>query len=96
MSLHVTCGISQGSTVGPLMYIIYMNDEHTSLKTCKYHLYADDTVLYISGNVTDTIKQLCADLESFKKCCDKNKLILNVKKTKYVTFGLKSQTKIFF
>ena len=70
-----------------------MNDVYTSSKSCKYHLYADDAVVYISGHVVDTTKQLCAYLESFKKWCDKNKLTLNVKKTKYVTFGFKSQTR---
>ena len=93
---NVTCGIPQGSTVGPLMYIINMNDVSTSLKYCKYQLYADDTVLYLSGNIVnidDVTNRLCMDLKSFKTWCDMNKLTLNVKKTKYITFGLKSQTR---
>ena len=92
-SVRVTCGIPQGSTIGPLMYIIYMNDVYTSLKCCKYKLYADDTVLYMSGEIDCITNQLCDDLKSFKTWCDKNKLTLNVKKTKYITFGLKSQTR---
>ena len=93
---NVMCGIPQGSTVGPLMYIIYMNDVSTSLKYCKYQPYADDTVLYLSGNIVnidDVTNRLCMDLKSFKTWCDMNKLTLNVKKTKYITFGLKSQTR---
>ena len=92
-SSYITCGIPQGSTVGPLLYIIYMNDVYTSLKYCKYKLYADDTVIYISGNSELDTPKLCADLSMFKKWCDQNKLTLNIKKTKYVTFGLKSQTR---
>ena len=91
--VHIACGIPQGSTVGPLMYIIYMNDVSSSLKNCKYQLYADDTVIYISGDMELTTGKLCADLNTFKNWCDKNKLTLNIKKTKYVTFGLKSQTR---
>ena len=68
----------------------------TSLKNCKYQLYADDTVLYLSDsivNIKDATDRPCADLVSFKQWCDKNKLTLNVKKNKYVIFGLKSQTR---
>ena len=93
---NVTCGIPQRSTVGPLMYIIYMNDISTSLKNCKYQLYADDTVLYLSENclcINDATNRMCTDLGTFKKWCDKNKLTMNVKKNKYVIFGLKSQTR---
>ena len=79
--------------VGPLMYIIYMNDISSSLKYCKYQLYADDTVLYLSGELDVITDQMCSDLSLFKKWCDKNKLTLNIKKTKYITFGLKSQTR---
>ena len=70
-----------------------MNDVYTSLKCCKYKLYADDTVLYMSGEIDCITNQLCDDLKSFKTWFDKNKLTLNVKKTKYITFGLKSQTR---
>ena len=70
-----------------------MNDVSTSLKNCKYQLYADDTVIYISSDIDETIGKLCTDLNSFKNWCDMNKLTLNIKKTKYVTFGLKSQTR---
>ena len=91
--VHIACGIPQGSTVGPLMYIIYMNDVSSSLKNCKYQLYADDTIIYISGDMELTTGKLCADLNTFKNWCDKNKLTLNIKKNKYVTFGLKSQTR---
>ena len=89
----VTCGIPQGSTVGPLMFIIYMNDLSTVLKNCNYHLYADDTVIYTNGDLNASTDILCHDLAAFKKWCDRNKLTLNVGKTKYVTFGLKSQTR---
>ena len=94
--LNTTCGIPQGSTDGPLMYIIYMNDVSTTLKYCKYQLYGDDTALYVSdniGNIDKAMARLSTDLESFKKWCDMNKLTLNVKTPKYVTFGLKSQTR---
>ena len=43
---NINCGIPQGSTVCLLMYIIYVNDIISSIKKCKYYMYADDTVIY--------------------------------------------------
>ena len=93
---NITCGIPQGSTVGPLMYIIYVNDIISSIKSCKYYLYADDTVIYTSGNLDLCTQRITEDLSLFKLWCNRNKLTLNVKKTKYTIFGLKSKTKRIF
>ena len=89
----ITCGIPQGSTVGPLMYIIYVNNIMSSIRNCKYYLYADDTIIYTSGNLDECTQKLSRDLTRFKVWCNRNKLTLNVKKTKYTIFGLKSQTR---
>ena len=40
-----TNGVAQGSILGPLIYVLYVNDIHTSFKKCTYFLYADDTVI---------------------------------------------------
>ena len=93
-SQRVLCGIPQGSTVGPLMFIIYINDIASILQHRKYQLYADDTVLYTSGENIDSITDnMSSDLSRFEDWCTRNKLTMNVKKTKYVLFGLKSQIK---
>ena len=76
------------------MFIIYINDLSSILQNCKYQLYADDTVLYMSGQEIEPITDnMCIDLAHFKDWCDCNKLTINIKKTKYVIFGLKSQIK---
>ena len=70
-----------------------MNDLSSILQHCGYQLYADDTVLYLSGELNDITNNIIQDLSNFKLWCTRNKLTLNVSTTKYVTFGLKSQTK---
>ena len=46
---EITCGVPQGSVLGPLPFLVYMNDVENVIKNSKIHLYADDTVIYISG-----------------------------------------------
>ena len=80
------------------MYIIYVNDilssiNACSINACKYYMYAGDTVIYTTGSMLECTERLTKDLTTFKKWCNRNKLTLNVKKTKYTIFGLQSQTK---
>ena len=83
----VGIGVPQGSTVGPLMFIVYINDLCTVLQNCNHCMYADDTVLYCS-NVSRKLvrKDLQMDIDRVQKWCDTNRLTLNVGKTKVMSF----------
>ena len=86
----VKCGIPQGSVLGPLLFLIYINDASNTCTECRIRLYADDTVIYKTGNHddTDTISgTLQNGLENFNSWCKKNKLTINVSKTKCMWFG---------
>ena len=92
---NIICGVPQGSILGPLFFIIYIDDISNIIRNCKHSLFADDTVLYMTGNTKQCTTMLQQDLKSFKVWCDRNQLTMNIKKMKYVTFGLKSQTRKF-
>ena len=47
--LAVTSGVPQVSILGPLLFIIYINDLPRCVKHCSVNMYADDTVLYLAG-----------------------------------------------
>ena len=79
----VTCGVPQGSILGPLMFILYMNDIKQVLTYCKISLYADDTVIWVSGTDVHEIEmKLQQDLLNVTDWLCANKLSVNVKKCK--------------
>ena len=84
----ITCGVPQGSVLGPLLFLIYINDLGNSLRYSEHLLYADDTVIFNSGtSIHDILPNLQRDLTSFGKWCSSDKLTINTKKSNYVIYG---------
>ena len=91
---NITCGVPQGSVCGPLLFLLYINDISSCLDKCKVSLYADDTVLYYStDNVNDALRIVQNDLSSLNVWCQKNKLTINCKKTKFCIHEMRSVIK---
>ena len=85
---NITCGVPQGSTLGPLLFLIYVNDLRNSLNHSKAFLYADDTLLVETCiDIYTSHLNLQADLDNIANWCKGNKLTINIKKTKGMIFG---------
>ena len=82
-------GVPQGSTLGPLFYIIYANDMPKCIRS-NISLYADDTVIYHSSrDGTHLMLKLQEDMDRLQQWSYKNKLTINTNKTKMMVFGRK-------
>ena len=83
----ITIGVPQGSTVGPIMFIIFINDLPGVLESSNVLMYADDTVLYSSHQDSKIVRRrVQKDLDKVQRWCKENRLTLNVGKTKIMTF----------
>ena len=69
-----------------------MNDLKNVLCHANHYLYADDTVIYISGiNTADVVNKLQTELKMYGKWCNGNKLTVNTKKSNYVIYSTRSK-----
>ena len=85
--LPITCGVPQGSVLGPLLFLIYVNDLPKVSKVMQFYLFADDTSIYFdSNNLVYLQKIVNRELKKIKKWLEANRLALNIDKTNYVIF----------
>ena len=92
--LMIHCGVSQGSILGPLLFLLHFNELPSMLKSCKMFMYANDTVLYYSPkDMKEIEKILSQDLCTVSNWLQENELMLNLKtgKTEVMLFGAKKR-----
>ena len=76
----INCGVPQGSALGSLVFLSYINNLNQTIKICKAHHFADDTNLLCMSNYIKKLNKLVnADLKHLFNWLNSNKTSLNVK-----------------
>lgn len=84
----ILSGVPQGSILGPLLFIIYINDIAFTCGDSNIDLYADDTTLHESGyNINEIQMKLQITLNKIIKWCDINNMVIHPEKSKCMVIG---------
>ena len=88
--LPVTHGVPQGSILGPILFLLFINDLPNCFEKCSVHLYADDTVIYFSDKDPNIIECVInQELQKLDTWMTSNKLKINCTKTVCMLMGTK-------
>ena len=92
---NIKYGVPQGSVLGPLLFLLYINDLNKAVVHSKVHHFADDTnFLYASHSLKNLNKTVNFDLSNLVQWLRANKISLHVNKTEIVVFQITNKTNL--
>ena len=83
----INCGVPQGSVLGPLLFLLYINDLPNISNILQFYLFADDTNIYYEADTLDNLElTINRELKKLHTWLIVNRLSLNIDKTNFVVF----------
>ena len=84
----MTCGVPQGSNLGPLLFLVYINDLPNCLTSASPRIFADDTnITFAASTMTDLGNALKLELRNLQRWLITNRISLNIAKTEFMVIG---------
>ena len=91
----IVCGVPQGSILGPLLFILYVNDITFTSNVLDFILFADDTtILYSHKDINSQVNVVNEELKEVSNWFKANKLSVNASKTNYMVLGTPHMTSV--
>ena len=91
MKTVVTCGVPQGSILGPILFALYVNDMASCIPEAKFVLFADDTTVIFKAKTITELNMVCSHgINKLHDWLCTNRLSLNIGKTQCLLFGSKN------
>ena len=91
----ISLGVPQGSILGPLLFIIYINDLMNVTSLAKFYMFADDTAIMVKARNTEHLQSIINEVMPLvTKWFQTNRLSLNVQKTHYQIYSMSRATDI--
>jgi hypothetical protein len=84
---NVTSGVPQGSVLGPVLFLIYINDIADVLKNCSVSIFADDSKIYFRANSATDIAVIQSDIDRIQSWCDEWQLSIAANKCSMLHLG---------